>query len=219
MSEKNEKQEKDTYSHKIGYARVSTEDQNLALQMDALLAAGVDPRDIYKEKVSAASKKRPEFDAMWKDLRPGDTLVVWRGDRIHRDAGKFWAMLEELKRRDIKLIITSQPGLDVRSPEGEFMAGILACDAQYERSLGVSRTKAGLEAARARGRFGGRRREITDEEAREVFARVEAGEFLKDIVKKRKPKVTPQAFYGRWKALGLGDQMVELMKEDEDGDE
>ena len=223
VSAKTEKQDVETKSHKIGYARVSTEDQNLALQIDALIAAGVDERDIYKEKVSAVSKKRPEFEAMWKDLRTGDTLVVWRGDRIHRDAAKFWAMLEELKRRDVKLITTTQPGLDVRSPEGEFMAGILACVAQYERSLGVSRTKAGLQSAAKEGRKGGRRRIISDEQALAVYERVKAGEFLADIAAAWKPKkMTPQAFYNRWKALGLGNPVaaaeIQLKKEEEDGE-
>lgn len=144
---------------KIGYARVSTGEQNLDLQLDALREASCDL--IYQETESGAKdcKARPELDACLKALREGDTLVVWRLDRLGRRSLDVLLFLEELENRKIHFESLNEK-FDTNSPLGKAMVTLIALLSQLERDLISQRTAAGLAAARARGRLGGRPRSL-----------------------------------------------------------
>lgn len=143
--------------HMIGYARVSTADQNPQLQIDALLRAGVDERDIFVEKVSAVAKKRPQFEAMMKDVRDGDVVLVWRLDRLGRDVVALHQTAEKIRAKGANLRLLDNSGLDTATAAGRLLFAMLATLAQFERDINRERTLAGLAAARARGRPGGAR--------------------------------------------------------------
>ncbi len=140
----------------FGYARVSTSDQELHMQVDALLAKGVSQEHLYCDKLSGAREDRPGLAACNKALRRGDTLVVWRLDRLGRSMRHLVNMIEELKERGIGFRSISDGMIDTTSASGELVLNIFSALAQFERRLIQERTKAGLAAARARGRNGGR---------------------------------------------------------------
>jgi DNA invertase Pin-like site-specific DNA recombinase len=146
----------------IGYARISTDDQSLDLQIDALLKAGVSPENIYKETGSSVAHKRPELELAWKRLREGDTLVVWRLDRFVRSVRDLIDRFEEMKRMGVEFrSLTEQ--IDTTSPMGRFTFVVMGAMAQLEREIIVERTKAGLAAARARGKRMGREPKMAGE--------------------------------------------------------
>ncbi len=138
---------------KIGYARVSTADQSLDLQIDALHKIGCER--IYTEKISGAKDDRPELARALEILRPGDTFIVYKLDRLARSTKKLIEVAEQLKEMDIDFI-SIRDNIDTSTPTGKMMFGMLAVLAEFERDIIRERTMAGLEAARARGRKGGR---------------------------------------------------------------
>lgn len=146
----------------IGYARVSTDDQDLSLQIDALIKAGVERRRIFEEKASGASDERPAFIALFRALRAGDTLVVWKLDRLGRRLSRLIQTIERLKEKGVQLKVLTE-AIDTTTPTGVLMFHIIGAFAEFERNMGIERTKAGLAAAKARGRIGGRRPKITTE--------------------------------------------------------
>ncbi len=140
----------------IGYARVSTEDQDLSLQTDALKEAGCTAKNIFTDKISGARSNRPGLDACLKTLQPGGTLLVWRLDRLGRSMSHLVKLIEQLIA-DGKGFKSLQDGaIDTTTANGELMFNIFSALAQFERRLTQERTRAGLVAARARGRRGGR---------------------------------------------------------------
>ena len=139
----------------IGYARVSTSDQDLHLQMDALNGAGC--VDIFRDKASGARASRPGLDKCIEALKPGDTLVVWRLDRLGRSMPHLVSLVEELLGKDIGFHSLQDGAIDTTTASGELMFNIFSSLAQFERRLMQERTHAGLAAARARGRLGGRK--------------------------------------------------------------
>ena len=139
---------------KLGYARVSTEDQRLELQHDALLAAGCSR--IFEDKASGARVSRPGLDQVLSHLRSGDTLVIWRLDRLGRTTHQLVGLLEQFERDGIKLQ-SLQDGIDPSTALGRAMLQIGAVFAEMERNLIRERTRTGLSVARARGRLGGRK--------------------------------------------------------------
>lgn len=143
---------------KFGFARVSKIEQNLDLQIDALNKYGVD--EIFVEKVSGASKERPQLEEMLKYLREGDQVIVFKLDRISRSTKHLIELSEEFERMGVDFISISEK-IDTTTPMGKFYFRLMANLAEFERDLIVERTKAGLAAARARGRIGGRKK--TDE--------------------------------------------------------
>jgi DNA invertase Pin-like site-specific DNA recombinase len=153
----------------IGYARVSTEDQRLDLQHDALAREGVPAARIYSDKASGGpGVKRPGFAAAMKACRKGDTLVVWKLDRLGRSLIEVLEVCQRLEKRGAGLrVITDK--IDTTTAMGRFVLHILAALGEMERSLIVERTKAGLAAAKARGRVGGRRRTVTPEQEAEAI--------------------------------------------------
>ena len=148
----------------IGYMRVSKSDgsQLLDLQRDALLKSGVDNKYIYEDLASGRKDNRPGLNACIKALQPGNTLVVWKLDRLGRDMKHLVTLIDELNRKSIGFKVLSGNGaeIDTTTANGRLVFGIFAALAEFERELIRERTQAGLAAARARGRNGGRPRKM-----------------------------------------------------------
>jgi DNA invertase Pin-like site-specific DNA recombinase len=144
---------------KIGYARVSTEEQNLDLQLDALKNAGCEK--IYQEKVSGMQTCRAELSKLLAQLRAGDVLVIWKLDRLGRSLPHLVELTQELLEKEVGLQSLSDP-IDTTTAQGRLVFNIFASLAQFERDLIRERTMAGLASARARGRLGGRKKGLSD---------------------------------------------------------
>jgi DNA invertase Pin-like site-specific DNA recombinase len=145
---------------KIGYARVSTKDQNLDLQIEALEKAGCE--EIYQEKISGSTKNRPELDKMIEQFREGDELYVWRLGRLGRSLKNIIDLVLSLSDKGI-IIKGITDGVDTSTMNGRLFLNIMASLSEYERELIRERTNAGLQSARARGRLGGRPKGYTQE--------------------------------------------------------
>jgi DNA invertase Pin-like site-specific DNA recombinase len=143
----------------IGYARVSTQDQDVSLQLDALQQIGCEK--IFTEKASGAQRDRPELKAALDYLRSGDTLVVWKLDRLARSLRQLIDTFEHLNERSIGLRSLTE-AIDTTTPGGTLIFHIFGALAEFERSVIRERTNAGLAAARARGRLGGRPPALTE---------------------------------------------------------
>ncbi len=141
----------------IGYARVSKKDQNLDLQMDALNQRGC--TRIFADKLSGV-KDRPELGEALRYVRPGDTLIVWKLDRLGRSLKELVQIVYDLGERNINFV-SVQDNIDTSVPFGRFIFGVFAALAEYEREIVIERTTAGLMAARQRGRIGGRPRGLS----------------------------------------------------------
>lgn len=154
----------------IGYARVSSADgrQSTALQRDALTAAGVAGERIYEDRASGKRDDRPGLAACLQALRAGDTLVIWKLDRLGRSLPHLVTTVRDLDARGVGLRVLSGEGaaLDTSTPAGRLVFGLFAALAEFERDLIRERTMAGLVAARARGRTGGRRFALTKAQVR-----------------------------------------------------
>lgn len=137
----------------IGYARVSTQEQDPALQLDALAKVGCDK--VFTEKASGAQRDRPQLMAALDYMREGDTLVVWKLDRLARSLRQLIETVELLEERGIGFRSLTE-AIDTTSPGGKLVFHIFASLAEFERGIIRERTKAGLVAARARGKIGGR---------------------------------------------------------------
>ena len=137
----------------VGYARVSTQEQDLALQLDALRAAGCEK--VYEEKASGAQRERPALQAALGYMREGDTLVVWKLDRLARSLKQLIETIEQFGGRGIGLRSLTE-AIDTTTAGGKLVFHIFAALAEFERGVIRERTLAGLQAARARGRTGGR---------------------------------------------------------------
>lgn len=144
----------------LGYARVSTSHQTLDQQIDALTAAGCKREDIYTDKMSGRRDDRPGLTALLDYARDGDTIVVWRLDRLGRSMAHVLRTVEQLQQRQIRLTSISD-GIDSATSTGRMMIGILASLAEYERELINERAAAAREAARARGKHTGRPKALT----------------------------------------------------------
>ena len=147
----------------IGYARISTDDQNLALQHDALAAAGCEK--VYEDRISGARAERPGLTLALEVARAGDTLIVWRLDRLGRSLKDLIALAERLEQRKVGLKSLKE-ALDTTSSGGRLIFHMFGALAEFERDLIRERTQAGLTAARARGRLGGRPKLLTPEKRR-----------------------------------------------------
>lgn len=146
-------------AHRIGYARVSTRDQNLDLQLDALKKAGCDK--IYEDTISGTTSRRPGLDQALDTLRDGDTLVVWKLDRLGRSVKDLLEFAGGLNNRGVGFVSLTD-AIDTTTVSGRFFFNVMASLAQMERELMVERTQAGLRAAREQGRVGGRKRIMTE---------------------------------------------------------
>lgn len=152
---------------RIGYARVSTDDQTLDLQRDALKRAKC--RELYEEHGSGKNAARPQLEACLKSLRESDTLIVWRLDRLGRNLSDLVKLIADLERRRINFESLTEK-IETGSPAGRLVFHIFAALAEFERNLIRERTVAGLKAARARGRKGGRPAKLSPKEIKTIRA-------------------------------------------------
>ncbi len=141
----------------FGYARVSTTDQNLDMQIDAFLKEGIKVKNIYTDKVSSAKEDRKSLSKLLKYAREGDTIVVWKLDRLARSLIHFTNFINQLDEKGIKFKSITEPFLDTtdKSSHSQFIVNIFAALAQLERDIIIERTKAGMASAKARGKVFG----------------------------------------------------------------
>jgi len=152
---------------KIGYARVSTKDQNLNLQVDALKNAGCEK--IYQEKASGAKAERPQLNKLIDNVRQDDVIVIWKLDRLGRSLKHLVQLVHDLMEKGVGLQSLNDP-IDTTSAQGRLTFNIFASLAEFEREVIRERTMAGLSAARARGRLGGRPKGLSQEAEKTAMA-------------------------------------------------
>lgn len=158
----------------FGYARVSTDDQKMDLQIDALKKHGVKEDDIYQENISGRTTNRPQLNECLKHLRKGDILVVWRLDRLGRSLRELTNLAHELEEKGVELRSLTER-IDTTSAGGRLIFNVFAAVAQFEADIISERTKAGLKAARLRGHRGGRKLKATDEKLNKARKMLESG--------------------------------------------
>lgn len=166
---------------KYGYARVSTDDQNPALQLSALKKAGC--REVFKDEgISGATTKRPALARCLKTLQGGDTLIVWKLDRLGRSLRDLIAMLDELKARGVRFQSLTE-AIDTETPTGRAMWQMIGVLAELERSLIAERTRAGVKAAQARGVKFGRTQKLSAHQVNQARKLIESGEPVPQVAK------------------------------------
>jgi DNA invertase Pin-like site-specific DNA recombinase len=175
----------------VGYARVSTQDQNPALQLDALKAAGCEK--LFVEKASGAQRDRPELLAALEYLRAGDSLVVWKLDRLARSLKQLIETVELLESRSIGLRSLTE-AINTTTAGGKLVFHVFGALAEFERSIIRERTKAGLEAARARGKKGGRPPALVAKDLAAAKAMLSDPDITMEEVAKRL-RVAPSTLY------------------------
>jgi len=160
----------------VGYMRVSSDSdrQSTALQRDALLAAGVDERHLFEDKASGARDDRPGLAKTLEFVQTGDCLVVWKLDRLGRSLSHLLTIITGLREKGVGFrSLTEQ--MDTTTPHGELLFHLFAALAQYERALIQERVKAGISAAKRRGRHSGRPRALDAEKLESVIAALKGG--------------------------------------------
>lgn len=162
----------------IGYARVSTDDQQLELQIDALEKAGCE--QIFTDKIGGTRANRPGLDDALSHLRQGDTLTVWKLDRLGRSVKGLVDLVAELEQQKIHFVSLTD-GINTKTTAGRFFFHVMASLAQMERELIAERTRAGLKAARKLGRVGGRKRQMTESKIASAKKLLDAGAAPKDV--------------------------------------
>lgn len=161
----------------LGYARVSTDDQDLTLQRQALIKHGVDPRLIWEEHISGARLDRPQLGWLLASMKREDTIVVWKLDRLGRSLSGILQIVEKMDKEGVNLVSITET-LDTRTPMGRFSFHLLASLAQFERDLIAERTKEGIAAKKAAGEWRGPKHSIKDYPERRamVLRWIETGE-------------------------------------------
>ena len=166
---------------KIGYARVSTQDQNLDLQLKALKKAGC--QRIFRDKVSGATRNRPEFQRMLDQIRSGDTIVVWKLDRLARSTRDLLNTAEVLGEAGAKFQSLSEPWANTTTHAGKMIMTVFAGIAEFERDLIRERTGAGREAAKQRGVRFGRPRKLNPDQAQIALELLREGKAIRDVAR------------------------------------
>lgn len=151
----------------VGYARVSTADQDPQMQIDALAEAGVLPDEMFYEYRSAAAKTRPQLDLAMKALQPGDVFIVWKLDRLGRSVLDLWQRIRAIEAMGARFICLTQ-SLDTSTAIGKLMISVIGAMAEFERDLTIERTKRGMASKAARGVHVGRPPKFTPERIREL---------------------------------------------------
>ena len=162
----------------IGYARVSTQDQNLDLQTEALAKAGC--KKIFDDKISGSHAERPGLAKLQEALRDGDTLVVWKLDRLGRSVKHLVDLVGELHKRGVQFKSLTD-AIDTGTASGRFFFHVMASLAEMERELTVERTQAGLKVARQLGRTGGRKRQMTESKIKSANKLLASGVPPRDV--------------------------------------
>lgn len=194
----------------VGYARVSTADQNLDLQIDALERAGVLPENLYQEHVSAAARRRPQLDLAMMDLRPGDTLIVWRLDRFARSIHDLVRRLRVLEDRGASFRSLNE-ALDLTTATGRLVLHVMGAIAEFERQLIADRTRAGMRIKMQRGDWRpGRAPKLTPEQAVTLQEWRDQGLQARDIVARARREwgveISRQLVYNHTKPRIGGDE-------------
>lgn len=194
---------------KIGYARVSTRDQSLQLQVDALKAAGCEK--IYQEVASGAKTARMVLDELMNNIRTGDTMVIWKLDRLGRNLVHLLQTIDELDKKGVGVISLNDP-IDTTTAHGRLILSVFATIAEYERAMTIERINAGLKAARARGKLGGRRKGIsTDAQQKAQIAEslYNSGEITVKMIAKQL-KIAPKTVYVylRYRGVDIGSSPI-----------
>ena len=164
----------------VGYARVSTQDQNLDLQLSALKTVGC--MNLYQDQISGTKNNRPGLQLALEVLREDDTLVVWKLDRLGRSVKGLVDLVNKLHKKNIHFKSITD-NVDTSTPSGRFFFHIMASLAQMERELVAERTMAGLAAARAQGRIGGRKRKMTKSKIESAKKLLASGTLPKDVAR------------------------------------
>jgi DNA invertase Pin-like site-specific DNA recombinase len=164
----------------VGYARVSTQDQNLELQLTALKQLGC--KKFYQDQMSGTKNNRPGLQLVLEILRKGDTLVVWKLDRLGRSVKGLVDLVNKLHQNDIHFKSITD-NVDTSTPSGRFFFHIMASLAQMERELIAERTRAGLAAAKAQGRIGGRKRKMTQSKVESAKKLLASGTLPRDVAR------------------------------------
>ena len=172
----------------IGYARVSTQDQNLTLQREALINAGCEK--VFEDKVSGTRADRPGLSKTLEMLREGDTLVVWKLDRLGRSVKQLVDMVSELNKQGIQFKSLTD-SIDTGTTSGRFFFHVMASLAEMERELTIERTRAGLEVAKKLGRKGGRKPKMTDSKIESAKKLLSSGVPPKEVAKNLSVAVSP----------------------------
>ena len=189
----------------IGYARVSTDDQKLDMQVDALLKAGCDPDFIFKEHASGAKTQRPQLGLMIKTLRKGDVLVVYKLDRLARSVKHLFQMMEYFDKHGIEFKSLTE-AIDTTTAMGKMVFHIFAAIAELERNMISERTKAGLAAARARGRKGGRRPKLDENKAKQAVQLLDDNPALTHEQVAKMLGVGRATLYRAWERYGINTE-------------
>lgn len=194
---------------RIGYARISTKDQSVSIQVDALKLAGC--THIHEEIASGAKTERPVLDEIIRNLREDDTLVIWKLDRLGRNLAHLIRLTTKLMEKKVGLISLNDP-IDTTTAQGRLVFGIFASLAEFERELIRERTQAGLKSARARGRKGGRPKGLSQsaiEKAVVAEALYKDGSIsVKKIAKQLDISKTTLYLYLRYRNVCIGEKSV-----------
>lgn len=187
--------------YKVGYARVSTADQSLEMQIEALRKAGVKEDNIHVEKKSGASKNRPALELALKDLRAGDELVVWKLDRLSRNPREIYEILDRLDKKGCNIRSITE-GFDAKTAVGQLFIGVSAAFAAFERGLTIERTRAGIAAIKEKREKGGtwkwgRKADMTPEKIKQAGGMLNSGMSGPEVAKKM--SVSGPTIYAYWK--------------------
>lgn len=197
----------------LGYARISTNEQNFDLQIDALREHGC--KRFYRDTVSGAKSKRPGLDEMLKEARPKDIIIIWKLDRLGRSLKHLVELVAELNERDIGLRSLNDP-IDTTTAQGRLVFNIFASLAEFEREIIRERTNAGLAAARARGRTGGRKAGLSEDakrKARVAQSYYEEGMAVNQIAKNLSISKATLYRYLRFRGVEIGHKSNLVNKE------
>lgn len=172
----------------IGYARVSTEDQNLDMQIEALKRAGVDPMNIFAEKVSGVAAKRPQLNFAIRQCRSGSTFVVWKLDRVGRSLFNLLKLMQTLDAEGVGFR-SLQDNIDTTTPVGRMILAVMGAIAEFERDLIAERTRAGVKRAQERGVRFGQPKKIDDTMEAAMEREIAAGHTIREIADRHKVAV------------------------------
>lgn len=178
----------------IGYARISTEDQRLDLQVNELKRHGVDPANIYTDKGSGVSRKRVGLSECLRKLEAGDTLVIWKLDRLARSLLQLIELSEHLNKRDVGLKSLTEC-IDTNTPGGRLIFHVFGAVGQFERDLIQERTRAGMKAAKERGVHVGRKRIATAERIEMAKDLIRSGECISMAEVSKRLKIAESTLY------------------------
>lgn len=173
------------YARVVGYARVSTVDQDPQMQIDALHEAGVHDDQLFSEQVSGAAKKRPQLDLAIKQLQAGDVFVIWKLDRLARSVEDLWRRIREIEAMGARFVCLTQ-SLDTSTAVGKLMISVIGAMAEFERDLTVERTRRGMEAKAQRGFHVGRPPLFTPERVAKLRKLLKSGKSIPQAARQMK---------------------------------